>query len=223
MGRAMLAPLAADSLLAPLIWGGLLAAFLHAALPTHWLPFVLVGRAQGWSARRTLGITAAAGMAHIASTAVVGGLIAAAGLALDHWVSGILPYLTAALLFAFGLFYLARAALRPPALADAAGDVRGPASRGSAAAALGLIGLMVLSPGEALLPFYLRTASEGVWALAFLTGAFAIGTVAGMLLFTGLARAGVSAFRLERLARYEGAILGLALIALGVFVAINPG
>ena len=67
-----------------LLGGGFVAAFLHAVLPTHWLPFVLVGRAQGWGMGRTLGAAAAAGMAHIVSTAVVGGLIVAAGLALDR-------------------------------------------------------------------------------------------------------------------------------------------
>ena len=38
-----------------LLGGGFAAAFLHAALPTHWLPFVLVGRAQSWRTSRTLG------------------------------------------------------------------------------------------------------------------------------------------------------------------------
>ena len=55
-----------------LLGGGFVAAFLHAVLPTHWLPFVLVGRAQGWGMGRTLGAAAAAGIAHIVSTAVVG-------------------------------------------------------------------------------------------------------------------------------------------------------
>jgi len=27
---------------------GLSVAFIHAAIPTHWLPFVVVARAQGW-------------------------------------------------------------------------------------------------------------------------------------------------------------------------------
>ena len=33
---------------------GFTIAFLHAAIPTHWLPFALIGRARGWSRRRTL-------------------------------------------------------------------------------------------------------------------------------------------------------------------------
>ena len=80
-----------------LLGGGFVAAFLHAALPTHWLPFTLVGRAQGWRPRRILLAVTAAGLAHIATTAVVGGLIVAAGLALDQWIGGILPHLAAVL------------------------------------------------------------------------------------------------------------------------------
>ena len=48
--------------------------------------------------------------------------------------------------------------------------------------------------------------------LAALTVAFAVGTVLGMALFTILARAGASVLKLERWARYEGVVLGVALI-----------
>ena len=44
-----------------LVGGGFAAAFLHAALPTHWLPFVLVGRAQRWSLARNMAAVTAAG------------------------------------------------------------------------------------------------------------------------------------------------------------------
>jgi cytochrome c biogenesis protein CcdA len=54
--------------------------------------------------------------------------------------------------------------------------------------------------------------------LALLTLAFAVGTVTGMALFTILARTGASILKLERWARYEGAVLGLALIAIGLLI-----
>ena len=54
-----------------LLGAGFLTAFLHAALPTHWLPFVLVGRAQRWTLPRMLGAVTAAGLAHIVTTAIV--------------------------------------------------------------------------------------------------------------------------------------------------------
>ena len=51
---------------------GFATAFLHAALPTHWLPFVLVGRGQRWTLTQVLTTVAIAGSAHIITTAVVG-------------------------------------------------------------------------------------------------------------------------------------------------------
>ena len=208
-----------------LLGGGFVAAFLHAALPTHWLPFVLVGRAQGWGRTRTLGAVATAGLAHIATTALVGGLIVAAGLALDPWIGGLMPHLSAVLLFGFGGFYLVKAAIRSPATAggpsldlDEAAQPRGVPDR---TAFWGLVAMLALSPGEVLLPIYMSSAQEGTMALGLLTLTFAAGTVLGMSLFTALASAGASVLRLERWARYEGAILGLALIGLSLLVLFH--
>ena len=211
-------PAAEHGLLFSLLGGGFVAAFLHAALPTHWLPFVLVGRAQGWTLTRTLGAVGAAAFAHIVSTAVVGSLIVAAGLALDQWVAGLLPHLSAALLLLFGAFYLVRAAARRPVAANGpAMDLAEP-TVSHAAAFWGLVAMLAISPGEVLLPIYMSSAHEGSAVLALATLSFLAGTVLGMGLFTTLARAGASLLRLERWARYEGAVLGLALIALGLIV-----
>ena len=210
-----------QSVMLSLLGGGFVAAFLHAALPTHWLPFTLVGRAQGWRPSRILMAVTAAGLAHIATTAVVGGLIVAAGLALDQWIEGVLPHLAAVLLFLFGAFYLARATLRRPAVAGGLALETSEPAVSDKAAFLGLIAMMAVSPGEVLLPIYLSSASAGIGALAMLTVVFAVGTIAGMATFTALASAGASILRLERWARYEGAVLGVALIALGLVVAMH--
>lgn len=216
-----MSPTPEHSVLLSLLGGGFVAAFLHAALPTHWLPFTLVGRAQGWRASRVLLAVTVAGLAHIATTAVVGGLIVAAGLALDQFVAGLLPHLAAVLLFLFGAFYLARATLRRPATAGGpVMDAPEPAVSNKAAF-LGLVAMMAVSPGEVLLPIYLSSASEGLAALSLLTLVFAVGTIAGMAVFTALASAGASILRLERWARYEGAVLGVALIGLGLIVAMH--
>ena len=45
--------------------------------------------------------------------------------------------------------------------------------------------------------------------------------VMSLVVFTALAGAGASILRLERWARYEGAVLGLALIGLGLLVALH--
>lgn len=216
----MTPPAPDQTMLLSLLGAGFATAFLHAALPTHWLPFALVGRAQRWTVDRILTAVVVAGLAHVTVTAAIGGLIVLAGLALDQWISGLLPWLSAALLFAFGGFYLVRSVVRGPRLAGGPSlQVSGPAVS-HAAAFWALVATMAISPGEVLLPFYLNQAQAGVAVLAALTVVFALGTVLGMVLFTLLARAGWSVLRLERWARYEGAVLGLALLAVGLLVVL---
>lgn len=206
-------------ILLSVLGAGLATAFLHAALPTHWLPFVLVGRAQRWSLAQVMSAVVTAGLAHIVTTAVVGSLIVMAGLALDRWIAGVLPWISAGLLFAFGTFYLVRAVVRRPVLAGGPPIDMAEPSVSHRAAFIGLVATLAISPGEVLLPFYLSQATQGFAILAALTVVFAIGTVAGMAAFTALARAGYSILRLERWARYEGAALGLSLILIGILVA----
>lgn len=200
-----------------LVGAGFLAALLHAALPTHWLPFVVVGRAQDWRRATVLLVAALAGLAHIASTAVIGSTLAWAG-GLAPWIARATPYAAALVLAGFGLWYLARARFGATGLAE--GERRPlPRRRASdAAAAWGLVGLMALSPGEALLPVYVGAGAHGWGVLALLTIAFAAGTILGMAGFTALVLAGVERFRLQRLAPFESTGLGLVLIVLAFVV-----
>ncbi len=204
-----------------LLGAGFATAFLHAALPTHWLPFVLVGRGQRWTLPQLLAVVTTAGLAHIVATAVVGALIVAIGLAVDQLVSGLLPWASAGLLFLFGAFYLGRAVLRAPIMAGGPSLALSEPTVSHAAAFWGLVAMMAVSPGEVLLPIYLSQATEGPLVLAALTLTFAVGTVLGMALFTVLARAGWSVLRLERWARYESVVLGLALILIGLLVVLR--
>ena len=55
----------------------------HAAIPTHWLPFVLTARAQRWNRTKTLMITALAGSGHVLFTATLGSLVAWLGIELS--------------------------------------------------------------------------------------------------------------------------------------------
>lgn len=45
---------------------------LHSFIPTHWLPFSIVGRAQKWTLSRTLLVTAFGAVCHVISTSLLG-------------------------------------------------------------------------------------------------------------------------------------------------------
>ncbi len=95
-----------EALLGSIAATGLTVALLHAALPTHWLPFVLAGRRQNWTHRKTLAITALAGSGHVLFTIAIGAAIAWFGIAMDSWIGGVFPYIAGGILIAFGIHYL---------------------------------------------------------------------------------------------------------------------
>ena len=95
-----------EALLGSIAATGLTVAFLHAALPTHWLPFVLAGRRQNWTRNKTLAIAALAGSGHVLFTIVLGAAIAWFGIAMDSWIGNVFPYIAGGILIAFGAYYL---------------------------------------------------------------------------------------------------------------------
>ena len=85
---------------------GFTVAFFHAAIPTHWLPFVLTARVQKWSRPKTLLITTLAGCGHVLFTAALGLLVAWCGFKLSDKMGAWFPWVAGGALIAFGLYYV---------------------------------------------------------------------------------------------------------------------
>lgn len=85
---------------------GFSVAFFHAAIPTHWLPFVLAARVQKWSKSKTLLITTLAGCGHVLFTAALGFLVAWCGIKLSDKIGNWFPLIAGGALLAFGLYYV---------------------------------------------------------------------------------------------------------------------
>ena len=86
-------------------------AFFHAAIPTHWLPFVLTARVQGWNPSKTIAVTALAGTGHVLVTAALGLAITLFGAALNDRIGAWFPRIAGGALLLFGLYYLGRQVL----------------------------------------------------------------------------------------------------------------
>ena len=87
---------------------GFTVAFLHAAIPTHWLPFVVAARAQRWNRAKTLVVTGVAGAGHVVFTTALGVLIAWGGIKLNAKWSHAFPIIAGGALILVGVFYLLR-------------------------------------------------------------------------------------------------------------------
>jgi hypothetical protein len=216
---------------------GFMVAFFHAALPTHWLPFVVTARAQRWNKTKTLGITAFAGLGHILITTLLGVLVIWLGMNVDRLTGSVFPLLGGGLLVLVGLFYIYRGSTGRHVHLTPGGHghghdhhhdhdhehdignelmVHARQQTSDRAAIVGLFTLLTLSPCEAFLPVYVSAARFGWQGFALSSLVLAVATIAGMVTFTSLTLAGLERFRLDLLEKYEGIILGCVLILLGV-------
>ena len=87
---------------------GFAVGFLHAVIPTHWLPFVVAARAQHWSRTKTLVVTGFAGTGHVLFTTALGLVVVWGGMAINSRIGNAFSFLAGGALIALGIFYLVR-------------------------------------------------------------------------------------------------------------------
>lgn len=230
-----------DAVLTTIAITGFGVAFFHAAIPTHWLPFVLASRAQHWTHAKTLGVTALAGTGHVLVTALLGLLIAWFGIVLDRTIGSWFPTLAGGALIVLGLFYLYRQFsgkghahhhlfcrhrhVHTGELEHEVNHGAAPVSQRHVAASdrvaiTSLLALLTFSPCEAFLPIYASGVRYGWGGFALLTVILSVGTVAGMVLFTSLTLAGVKRVKLGLLERYESGLIGALLCSVGLLIIL---
>ena len=229
---------------------GFTVAFLHAAIPTHWLPFVVAARAQHWNSAKTLVVTGIAGSGHVLFTIALGVLVAWGGIALNAKWSKTFPLIAGGALIAVGVFYLVSQLRGRHAHVHLFGghghhakhqhhdDTRSRGNhhheheeieeienqwarpRSDWAVIAGLVALLTFSPCEAFLPVFLTGAKYGWFGFALLSAILAIATVAGMIVFTWLTLLGLQRLRFKALEKYEPIIVGLVFCLLGLIIIL---
>ncbi len=210
---------------------GFSVAFLHAAIPTHWLPFVLTGRVQKWSRGKTLLVTALCGSGHVLFTAVLGLLVVWLGFVLNDRIGAWFPRIAGGTLLGFGLFYLYRqfaglghghthafGEAECGSNPDAPGLNPPLPAKSDRAAIISLWILLTFSPCEAFIPVYVSGVRYGWGGFALLTALLCVGSVLGMVVFTWLTLIGLEKLELKWIERYDRGVLGGLLCALGLFV-----
>lgn len=227
---------------------GFTVAFFHAAIPTHWLPFVLVSRARRWSRGRTLAVAVFAGLGHVALTSLLGLVIAWFGFKLDESAGRYFPWIIGGALLAIGLFYFwrqwsGRGVLHhhPPGGHHEASEHCGHEHEhshwddelkdtelvsdkaGDWAAISGLFMMLTLSPCEGFLPVYLSGVQFGWRGFVVLSAILAVATLAGMMVFTWLSLVGLEKLPVQKFERYEAALLGTIFSALAVLLVLFEG
>lgn len=227
---------------------GILAAtagsigFVHTVTgPDHYLPFIVVGRARGWSLTRTLGVTAICGVGHVLGSVVLGLVGIGLGLAVGRLevIEGVRGDIAAWLLISFGLVYTIwglRQALRNRPHTHRHVHADGTehehhhvhhhdhahvheTNSGRSMTAWALFVIFVLGPCEPLIPILMYPAANAsLGGLVLVTAIFSVVTIATMMGMVLLADRGVRFLKIGRLERFAHALAGAAILGSGLAI-----
>jgi nickel/cobalt transporter (NicO) family protein len=213
-------------------------AFFHTMLgPDHYLPFIAMSRAQGWSLARTVTVTTLCGVGHVLSAVLLGLVGIALGLAASFFepMNEIRGSLAAWAFMSCGLVYLAwglrQARKKGPHShahphTDGHVHVHGHTHGGehvhvheNGAARLTpwvIFVIFVLGPCEPMIPLVMYPAVKGSYStLIAVTAIFGAVTITSMLAVVLGASLGLKSIPLRSWDRYSHALAGATLFLCG--------
>jgi hypothetical protein len=207
--------------MAALLTAAVSVAFFHALAPDHWVPFVALAKSSRWSVRKLAWITTLAGLAHVASSLLLGLLGLWAGLTVHHlqgaeaWRGSVGVWLLIGFGVAYALWGLKHAQHHHPHV-----TVQEVAKAYAAKRAWMLVAIVVFGPCEPLIPLMFVAAQAGmatVWAISLVFSAVTVGMVVGQSL---LSFAGVRLINAPWMERYAHALAGLVIVLTAILVLL---
>ena len=215
--------------------------FVHTIFgPDHYLPFIVLSRARGWSVAKTIVITIICGLGHVGSSIILGFIGIALGVAvlklniIESFRGGIASWFLLAFGFTYFVWGLHRAVKNKPHThlhPHGSGDLHSHThshseehshiheAKTTRLTPWILFTIFVFGPCEPLIPLIMYPAAEGsmlaVVIVAIVFGLITIGTMLSVVL---LAYFGISRLPMHRFQRYAHALAGLAIFLCGVAV-----
>ncbi len=236
-----------DATAATLASTAALAALLHTLIPDHWLPFVLMGRAQGWSAARVGWVSGLSALVHTGLSLVLGLAAIGIGLSAAEAIGRRLEQVGAVLLVVFGATYAVWAWRKGGHFHPGGGWLHrrgagdrpcrgeeGPAHpehlhyhadegliRGRPArGALGLALIVGVNPCVLVLPLVLAAAARGAIQLGMVALAYAAATVPLLVVLSVIGTRASFPIRLPQAARIAEPASGVLIALLGLVYGI---
>lgn len=205
--------------------------FLHTLLgPDHYVPFLAISRARGWSIRKTAWITGVCGLVHVGSSVVIGVI----GLRLSYQLTSLEAFeafrgsLAGWLIIAFGLAYLVWGIKRAVAknnqkdvmekLEDSSANQ--PTKKSYKQLVPWILFIVFLfGPCEPLIPILMfPAASLSTMSIVLVAGAFGLVTIATMITLVVLPLYGVQKVKIPGLHIYGHAVAGSLILLCGIGV-----
>jgi sulfite exporter TauE/SafE len=218
-------------------------AFVHTVLgPDHYLPFIAMAKARGWTLGRTVSVTLWCGLGHLLGSVALGfaGIMLGSGLSqlveIEALRGEVAAWMLAGLGLAYGAWGLRRAYRNRPhshwhqhgsavhqhehGHSGAHAHVHDQRADAGALAPWVIFVIFVLGPCEPLIPLLMYpAATHSLAGVMAVTAVFGIVTVATMLAVVVGLFAGLRRVRVHGLHRYSHALAGFTLFACGAGMA----
>jgi nickel/cobalt transporter (NicO) family protein len=234
-----------------LLVSALSIGLIHTVIgPDHYLPFIVLGRAEGWTLRKTMLWTLVCGLGHVLSSIAIGLLGVALGWALSSMerFEGIRGHLAGIALIGFGLIYFlwglwrgrrghshlhkhsdgslhahAHPHTRPSQERD---HEEAPHEEPSHVARHQrtlwvLFMIFVLGPCEPLIPLLMAPASRhDTLGVLLVAGLFSVVTIGTMMILVLIGTFGLHLVRIRMLEQYAHALAGFAILVSGLLIQL---
>lgn len=200
-------------------FGALILSIVHAVMPDHWIPLVMISRTEKWSRTETSWITALIAIPHIISTISIGIIIGIIGYRVSSTSEVILRVAVPLILVVLGLVYVSL-------------DLKGHnqhshqsciktdtiSKKTKFTITFSLATALFFSPCVAIGSYYFVAGTTGWFAIVVVSAIYLLVTIVGMILMVNLGIKGVKKIEWHFLERHEKLVTGLVLIILGVLI-----
>ncbi|MEQ8360171.1 MAG: hypothetical protein RH860_11835 [Cytophagales bacterium] len=197
-----------------LVIGSFALSVVHALIPNHWVPMVLIGKAEKWSSKEILGVTALTGFAHVLSTISLGVLIGIIGFNISNLHQNISDIIAPLILIFMGLVYFGMDFSQSKH--SHLPEKRNLQGKSKAVIVLSLTIAMFFSPCLEIETYYFTAGTLGWSGILVVSVIYLIVSIAGMLLMVSLGMKGLEKFQWHFLEHHERKITGALLITLGI-------
>jgi sulfite exporter TauE/SafE len=210
-------------------------AFIHTVIgPDHYVPFIVIAKARGWSLARTTWITLACGIGHVMSSVALGLVGYAVGASLRHleWIESFRGEIAAWALIIFGALYTAWGLWRMKRKGPGGhthdhlirlhshNHIHHPKTGAEITLTPWILfAIFVFGPCEPLIPLFIYPAATSGWPGAWMVSiAFSAVTIGSMLALVLVGRYGLDRLPAGRLARYNHMLAGSTIAFTGCMI-----
>lgn len=199
--------------MAELVVSTFIISFLHALIPSHWMPIVTISRILKWNRAQTMRATVMASLAHCLSTILLGIVLALGGNLLGEHVEEFTEFFAPAILVLLGLWFIIRHSRHKHFHLHL--DENLPFGNQKKLMFTILL-TMFFSPCLEIEALFVSAGTISWWIVLAVAGVYLVVTTIGMVLWMRLALHGLNRLNSHKIEHNAGLISGVVLILTGV-------